>query len=113
LVKSFVTALITTALQGTEALVSVACEALARFDSSMHSATAHPLGRRALCLHSSPNCTISALQGTGALVKAHVMHALNSSSRHLSSLYRLVKLWAQAHDLNDASRSTFNSTSLL
>jgi DNA polymerase sigma len=26
---------------------------------------------------------------------------------------RLVKLWASAHDLNDASRSTFNSTSLL
>lgn len=26
---------------------------------------------------------------------------------------RLVKLWAAAHDLNDASRSTFNSTSLL
>jgi DNA polymerase sigma len=25
----------------------------------------------------------------------------------------LVKLWASAHDLNDASRSTFNSTSLL
>jgi hypothetical protein len=53
------------------------------------------------------------LQGTGALVKAHVMHALNRSSSQLSALYRLVKLWAQAHDLNDASRSTFNSTSLL
>jgi DNA polymerase sigma len=24
-----------------------------------------------------------------------------------------VKLWAAAHDINDASRSTFNSTSLL
>eukprot|EP00882_Tetradesmus_deserticola_P031333 GHRQ01035430.1.p1 GENE.GHRQ01035430.1~~GHRQ01035430.1.p1 ORF type:complete len:271 (+),score=138.04 GHRQ01035430.1:23-835(+) len=41
------------------------------------------------------------------------MHALNRSSSQLSALYRLVKLWAQAHDLNDASRSTFNSTSLL
>lgn len=26
---------------------------------------------------------------------------------------RLVKLWSSAHDLNDAARSTFNSTSLL
>jgi DNA polymerase sigma len=30
-----------------------------------------------------------------------------------ASRCRLVKLWASAHDLNDASRSTFNSTSLL
>lgn len=28
-------------------------------------------------------------------------------------LLRLVKLWAAAHDVNDAARSTFNSTSLL
>jgi DNA polymerase sigma len=31
----------------------------------------------------------------------------------LARLCRLVKLWAAAHDINDASRSTFNSTSLL
>lgn len=33
--------------------------------------------------------------------------------RLLTLLFRLVKCWAAAHDLNDASRSTFNSTSLL
>lgn len=53
------------------------------------------------------------LQDTGALVKAHMMGILNYHSSSLSPLYFLVKLWAQAHDLNDASRSTFNSTSLL
>lgn len=64
------------------------------------------------CALSSFECDIS-LQGTGALVKAHVIRILNQSCSTLSAVYRLVKLWAQAHDLNDASRSTFNSTSLL
>lgn len=64
------------------------------------------------CRLSGLDCDMS-LQGTGALVKARFIYILNSGSRHLSALYRLVKLWAQVHDLNDASRSTFNSTSLL
>ncbi|WIA19118.1 hypothetical protein OEZ85_003766 [Tetradesmus obliquus] len=64
------------------------------------------------CSMSGLECDIS-LQDTGALVKAHMMGILNYHSSSLSPLYFLVKLWAQAHDLNDASRSTFNSTSLL
>lgn len=47
------------------------------------------------------------------MVKANIIHILNSHCKQLSALYRLVKLWAQAHDLNDASRNTLNSTSLL
>lgn len=64
------------------------------------------------CALSGLDCDIS-LQGTGALLKAQFMHILTRTCTALPALYRLVKLWAQAHDLNDASRSTFNSTSLL
>lgn len=64
------------------------------------------------CSLSGLDCDLS-IQGSGALLKANFMYILNSHCQQLAPLYRLVKLWAQAHDLNDASRGTLNSTSLL
>ncbi|KAF8064505.1 HESO1 [Scenedesmus sp. PABB004] len=56
----------------------------------------------------------ASLQETGALLKAGVLRAVaERACPALAPLYRLAKSWAAAHDLNDASRATVNSTALL
>lgn len=48
----------------------------------------------------------------GTAFKAQFLAAVASIDPRFSPLLRLVRAWARAHDVNDATRSTFNSWSL-
>jgi hypothetical protein len=57
-------------------------------------------------------CDLS-IQGPEGILKARVMAALATCDPTLPHLYRLIKVWASAHNINDASQGTLNSTALL
>ena len=57
------------------------------------------------------DCDVSVASG-GARFKSTVLRYLADIDDRFGSLVRLVKLWAGAHGMNDATAGTFNSFAL-
>lgn len=51
--------------------------------------------------------------GLGATFKCHVLRALGSIDPRFPALVRIVKAWATARGVNDASNGTFNSYAIV
>ena len=63
-----------------------------------------------MCL-AGQDCDIS-VGSTCAIFKSTVIGILGDTDSRFRQLLRLVKLWAKAHDLNDATSGTLNSFAL-
>jgi hypothetical protein len=64
------------------------------------------------CERTYMDCDLS-IKGPDGLVKAAAVKALTACDPSFAALYRLVKLWATEHDINDAQQGTLNSTALM
>lgn len=64
------------------------------------------------CERTYMECDLS-IKGPDGLVKAAAVKALTACDPAFAALYRLVKLWATEHDINDAQQGTLNSTALM